>query len=41
VRLLKRILAVLDEELLIGIERIEAEGDDPERLVARVPEIRV
>jgi DNA-binding XRE family transcriptional regulator len=37
---LKRILAVLDEELLIGIERIESDGD-PERVVALVPEIRV
>lgn len=35
---LKRILAVLDEELLIGIERVETDGD-PERVVARVPEI--
>lgn len=32
---LKRILAVLDEELLIGIER---QGGDPEREVAPVPE---
>lgn len=32
---LKRILAVLDEELLIGIER---QGNDPEREVAPVPE---
>jgi ribosome-binding protein aMBF1 (putative translation factor) len=37
---LKRILAVLDEELLIGIERIETDGD-PERVVALVPEIRI
>jgi DNA-binding XRE family transcriptional regulator len=34
---LKRILAVLDEELLIGIERREV-GEDPEREVAPVPE---
>jgi ribosome-binding protein aMBF1 (putative translation factor) len=40
IAVLKRILAVLDEELLIGIERIETDGD-PERLVALVPEIRV
>jgi ribosome-binding protein aMBF1 (putative translation factor) len=37
---LKRILAVLDEELLIGIERVEGSGD-AERLVDSVPEIRV
>jgi ribosome-binding protein aMBF1 (putative translation factor) len=40
IAVLKRILAVLDEELLIGIERIETDGD-PERIVALVPEIRV
>jgi ribosome-binding protein aMBF1 (putative translation factor) len=40
IAVLKRILAVLDEELLIGIERIETDGD-PERVVALVPEIRV
>jgi ribosome-binding protein aMBF1 (putative translation factor) len=34
---LKRILAVLDEELLIGIERREADAE-PEREVAPVPE---
>jgi DNA-binding XRE family transcriptional regulator len=34
---LKRILAVLDEELLIGIEHREV-GEDPEREVAPVPE---
>jgi len=34
---LKRILAVLDEELLIGIERREAD-EEPEREVAPVPE---
>ncbi len=34
---LKRILAVLDEELLIGIERREAD-EEPEREVAAVPE---
>ncbi len=33
---LKRILAVLDEELLIGIERREAD-EEPEREVAPVP----
>jgi DNA-binding XRE family transcriptional regulator len=33
---LKRILAVLDEELLIGIERREPE-EEPEREVASVP----
>jgi DNA-binding XRE family transcriptional regulator len=38
IAVLKRILAVLDEELLIGIERIEGD-EDPERLVARVPQI--
>ncbi len=40
IAVLKRILAVLDEELLIGIERIETDGDS-ERLVALAPEIRV
>jgi DNA-binding XRE family transcriptional regulator len=40
IAVLKRILAVLDEALLIGIERIEGDGD-PERLVDLVPEIRV
>jgi ribosome-binding protein aMBF1 (putative translation factor) len=35
---LKRILAVLDEELLIGIERHYA-GADPEREIARVPDL--
>jgi DNA-binding XRE family transcriptional regulator len=34
---LKRILAALDEELLIGIEHREV-GEDPEREVAPVPE---
>jgi ribosome-binding protein aMBF1 (putative translation factor) len=34
---LKRILAVLDEELLIGIER-RAPGEEPERELAPVPE---
>jgi len=34
---LKRILAVLDEELLIGIERREPD-EEPEREVAPVPE---
>lgn len=34
---LKRILAVLDEELLIGIERREAD-EEPERELAPVPE---
>lgn len=33
---LKRILAVLDEELLIGIERREAD-EEPEREIAPVP----
>ena len=33
---LRRILAVLDEELLIGIER-RVQGEDPEREVAPVP----
>lgn len=40
IAVLKRILAVLDEELLIGIERIETDGDS-ERVIALVPEIRV
>jgi DNA-binding XRE family transcriptional regulator len=35
---LKRILAVLDEELLIGIER-RAPGEEPEREVAPAPEL--
>jgi ribosome-binding protein aMBF1 (putative translation factor) len=35
---LKRILAVLDEELLIGIERQDA-GTEPEREFARVPDL--
>lgn len=35
---LKRILAVLDEELLIGIERVEGDGD-AERVIAQVPRI--
>jgi ribosome-binding protein aMBF1 (putative translation factor) len=35
---LKRILAVLDEDLLIGIERREV-GEEPEREVAPVPEV--
>jgi ribosome-binding protein aMBF1 (putative translation factor) len=35
---LKRILAVLDEELLIGIER-RLPDDEPEREVAPVPEL--
>ncbi|MQA85375.1 MAG: helix-turn-helix domain-containing protein [Streptosporangiales bacterium] len=35
---LKRILAVLDEELLIGIERRVA-NDEPEREIARVPDL--
>jgi DNA-binding XRE family transcriptional regulator len=35
---LKRILAVMDEELLIGIER-EVPDEEPEREVARVPDI--
>jgi len=37
---LKRILAVLDEELLIGIER-KVPGEEPEREVAPVPELAV
>lgn len=35
---LKRVLAVLDEELLIGIERVEGDGD-AERVFAQVPRI--
>jgi ribosome-binding protein aMBF1 (putative translation factor) len=35
---LKRILAVLDEELLIGIER-QTPGEEPEREVAAVPNL--
>jgi ribosome-binding protein aMBF1 (putative translation factor) len=35
---LKRILAVLDEELLIGIER-QVPDEEPEREVAPVPEL--
>jgi ribosome-binding protein aMBF1 (putative translation factor) len=35
---LKRILAVLDEELLIGIER-QISGEEPEREVAPVPRL--
>jgi ribosome-binding protein aMBF1 (putative translation factor) len=35
---LKRILAVLDEELLIGIER-QIPNEEPEREVAPVPEL--
>jgi len=34
---LKRILAVLDEELLIGVER-QVPDEEPEREVARAPE---
>lgn len=37
IAVLKRILAVLDEELLIGIER-RVQGEGPEREVAAVPE---
>jgi ribosome-binding protein aMBF1 (putative translation factor) len=37
---LKRILAVLDEELLIGIER-QVPNEEPEREVAPVPELAV
>jgi len=37
---LKRILAVLDEELLIGIER-QVPDEEPEREVAPVPEFAV
>ena len=37
---LKRILAVLDEELLIGIER-QVPDEEPEREVAPVPELAV
>jgi DNA-binding XRE family transcriptional regulator len=37
---LKRILAVLDEELLIGIvERATDDGEEPEREIAPVPEL--
>ena len=37
--MLKRILAVLDEELLIGIER-RGDNNDPERVeIAAVPEL--
>lgn len=37
---LKRILAVLDEELLIGIvERVTDAGEEPEREIAPVPEL--
>lgn len=35
---LKRILAVLDEELLIGIER-RGDDDQPEREIAALPEL--
>lgn len=35
---LKRIFAVLDEELLIGVER-RVSGEDPEREVAPAPEL--
>jgi transcriptional regulator with XRE-family HTH domain len=37
---LKRILAVLDEQLLIGIERWPS-GEEPEREIAPVPEVLV
>jgi ribosome-binding protein aMBF1 (putative translation factor) len=37
---LKRILAVLDEELLIGIER-QVPNEEPEREVAPVPELSI
>lgn len=37
---LKRILAVLDEDLLIGIER-QIQDEEPEREVAPVPELAV
>ena len=37
---LQRILSVLDEELLIGIER-RVSDDEPEREVARVPEVAI
>lgn len=37
---LKRILAVLDEELLIGIER-QVPDEEPEREVAPVPELAI
>jgi transcriptional regulator with XRE-family HTH domain len=40
IAVLKRILAVLDEDLLIGIERIDVDGE-PKRMVALVPEIQV
>ena len=37
---LKRILAVLDEELLIGIvQRATDDGEEPEREIAPVPEL--
>lgn len=36
--MLKRILAVLDEELLIGIER-QVPDEEPEREAAPVPEL--
>jgi DNA-binding XRE family transcriptional regulator len=35
---LKRVLAVLDEQLLIGIERV-ASGQEPEREIAPAPEV--
>jgi DNA-binding XRE family transcriptional regulator len=38
IEVLKRILAVLDEELLIGIER-QIPDEEPEREVAPVPEL--
>lgn len=38
ISVLKRILAVLDEELLIGIER-QVPGEEPEREVAPAPEL--
>lgn len=37
---LARILSVLDEQLLIGIER-DAAGEEPEREIARVPDLAV
>ncbi len=40
IAVLKRILAVLDEELLIGVERREA-GEEPEREVGLVPEAAI
>jgi ribosome-binding protein aMBF1 (putative translation factor) len=40
IAVLKRILAVLDEELLIGIERVGTDRNS-ERVVALVPEIQV